>query len=503
MKTGFRPAPVASLRSRYAGDGRERRLGLVFMVVSAAAVVLDGATTHLGAALVLALFAALQFAAAGLGVQRPVLRRAAAGGVIVAVILAATVVPTLRWSAPNAARFGSEALWSLPGALVPVVAFVAAVRIFRRERDSRRLWRFLARLGAVFALWGIAQQAAFPTWHFGQRTAYVDSLTGFYVNRNAAAALLTLTLLAALVDLDRVAERAPLGRWLAVVAGEARLRSVDAATLIAAGVVLIQVIALVLTRSRAGTVCGLLAAAGFAAVRWADHETAAGRRPSWRRLLPWGLAAAVPLVALLERVLQRFDHEGLDDARWCVLPGMIETARAALPGGVGLGGFVTAFAPHRDPVCGLAGVWDSAHSAWIQGITTLGLVFPALVLFMVAVLAGPLVAARRTAARREAVATIAAVLALVAHSTVDFPLEIPANAVLLAAMVASTLALATAPRRPDDRSLRHHGAGASRCETRAPAITAAPCAEGSTRDHRRSRSPSKSGSRSSSRQEPR
>lgn len=184
MKTGFRPAPVASLRSRSAGDGRERRLGLVFMVVSAAAVVLDGATTHLGAALVLALFTALQFAAAGLGVQRPVLRRAAAGGVIVAVILAATVVPTLRWSAPNAARFGSEALWSLPGALVPVVAFVApvfawvgdiAAEEYVRIGDPLRREALVQAFGSADANLAHCPRVRYVDWRYrGQRGSCLD-----------------------------------------------------------------------------------------------------------------------------------------------------------------------------------------------------------------------------------------------------------------------------------------------------------------------------------------
>jgi hypothetical protein len=80
--------------------------------------------------------------------------------------------------------------------------------------------------------------------------------------------------------------------------------------------------------------------------------------------------------------------------------------------------------------------------------------FPVLLGVVVALLLPPVMRARRSPAGGFATAVLIAAAALALHSVVDFPLEIPANAVLFGSMVASTVAMATDPRRSAQRRHR-------------------------------------------------
>ena len=453
-------------------NAAEHHFRTLVMTVIGFLVVTDGGVPYAAAAIAFAVLSAVMAVTASVTSHRPLLHRLRLAALAAGLVVCVQAGLQVRWDETGVAahpiwqhlteQFGVvggtaaitrlQALWELPGALIPFVAFAAALLLFRRASSASRFWTFLAVLGTVFATYGLLQSMFFPTWHFGERTFYSDSLTGFYVNRNVAASLMTLTALATVVVLDRDIARFDASHWQRLVLGRTRWRTADRQLAINVAMLLVQFAAIFLTRSRAGAFIGLLAISTFLVLRWRDHFAGAVRLSGrW----PWliGLGLVVVLVLLLAgRVADRYDVQGLEDGRWCVYPGMMRMAVDNLPWGVGLGGFTNAFASYRDPLCGVAGIWDCAHDLYIQGIATMGIVFPLILGFAVLLLAPPLVAAMRRdgQARPQALATLIAIVALAVHSIVDFPLEIPANATILAVMIATTIAAST------DRLRTHH-----------------------------------------------
>lgn len=453
-------------------NAAEQHLRTLLLAVIGFLVLADGGVPYAATAVAFAVLSAVMAITATSTSHRPLLHRLRLASLAAGLVVCVQVGLQLRWDETGvtahpiwqhlAEQFGAgggapaitrmQALWELPGALMPFVSFSIAILLFRRATSADRFWTFLAVLGTGFATYGLLQSMLFPTWHFGERTFYVDSLTGFYVNRNVAASLMTLTALATAVVLDRDVARFDASHWQRLFLGRTKWRSADQRLAINVAMLLVQLAAIFLTRSRAGAFIGLLSISTLLYFRWRDHFSGAMRTAGrWPLLVGLGLAATLTLL-LAGRVADRYDVQGLEDGRWCVYPAMIRMAIDNLPWGVGLGGFTNAFASYRDPLCGVGGIWDSAHDLYIQGLATMGIVFPLILVLAVLMLAPPLVAAARRdgQARPQALATLISIVALAVHSIVDFPLEIPANATILAVMIATTIAAST------DRLRTHH-----------------------------------------------
>lgn len=457
-------------------NAAEHHIRTLVLVVIAFLVVTDGGVPYAAAAIAFAVLSAALAVTAKLSSHRPLLHRLRVGSLAAGLLVCIQAGLQVRWDETGVAahpiwqhlteQFGTlggtlaiarmQAIWELPGALIPFVAFAVAILLFRRGPSAGRYWSFLAVLGTVFATYGLLQSMFFPTWHFGERSLYSDSLTGFYVNRNVAASLMTLTALATAVVIDRDIARFEGHHWQRLFLGRTSWRTVDQRLALNGVVFLVQFAAIFLTRSRAGAFIGLFAISTFLALRWRDHFAGSVRFSGrWRWLVGLGLVAGLVLF-LAGRVADRYDVQGLEDGRWCVYPAMMRMAFDNLPWGVGLGGFTNAFASYRDPLCGVAGIWDSAHDLYIQGLATMGIVFPLILSFAVLLLAPPLVKSmqRGSQARPQALATVIAIVALAVHSIVDFPLEIPGNATILAVMIATTIAASTDRRRTRHRRAR-------------------------------------------------
>lgn len=445
------------------------------LVALTAAVALDGGVGYLGAAIVLTLFCLTLLIGSAIEFRRPSLHRLRLASLVLGLGVVGWTAYQIHWDPSGAAvhsvwrhlaeEFGEsggvratmrmEAVWSLPVALIPFAAFAAAIPIFRDSGSVRQFWGVVSTIGAIFAIYGALQLSLFPTWHFGERKFYLDNLTGFYVNRNVAAAFLSMASLATLLLLEEEAPRNDPNHLRRLMLGRTRFQSRDRRLLLLVVAFFVQITALFLTGSRAGVAFGAGGIAIFLYLRRKAFVGGLGWRPSRSALVIAGGVTLIVAALLAGRVGQRLDMQGLDDARWCSYPAMARMAWDNLPWGVGLGGFIHAYAGYRPAECGVGGVWDSAHDGYIQGLATLGLAFPVLVAAIFAFLLPPLLAASRADAqsRSAAQATLIACAILALHSLVDFPLEIPANAALLATMIAATIGLATR-RRPIGRRRR-------------------------------------------------
>jgi hypothetical protein len=134
----------------------------------------------------------------------------------------------------------------------------------------------------------------------------------------------------------------------------------------------------------------------------------------------------------------------VDQTRLCVYQSIwlaIEQGRWWL--GTGLGTFPDVFPAYRQPACGLYGYWEMAHSVFLEGVLTSGVLFllcTVLAYYMlVRAFAHGVVHRRRY--RHVPLACMGILLMLTLHSLVDFSLQIPGFALLAAAVLGSGAAV--------------------------------------------------------------
>ncbi|WP_182422187.1 O-antigen ligase family protein [Aureimonas sp. ME7] len=349
-------------------------------------------------------------------------------------------------------------LGALPAILAPLLVFASVLLLYRSDRDALRLLRFLAVLGSLVAVFGIVQHFAFPnTLLWAPKRAYRDSLTGVFANRNTAATFLgcTMLLLMGLAARRLNGRPAPLALWVLMTEpGRARREWPLVLTVLALFVVAIAVF---LTKSRAGVTSSLMAAAILAfllqARRPVRRRSRTRQRSRWRRRSARWFGSTAILVVLLGgalvvfggQTLRRVSLAGFNDDRFCVLPGMWRAARDAWPMGTGAGTFDLVFPAYRDPTCGIYWVWDRAHNVFLEGVVTLGVVFPLVCALAYGVLLAALARGLRDRRReRFAPAVGLAVLALLTmHDLLDFSVQIPGMAVFAAALLGATVAIST------------------------------------------------------------
>ena len=315
-------------------------------------------------------------------------------------------------------------------ALLPCVAIFLAVQAFDRAQIRRLVAIFIA-VAVCEALLGIVQAGAKTESIVHLANPYgVGAATGTYVNKNHFAALMAMAL------------PMLLARWalevLPVIRRGEKLREhprnadlrLAVRILFSAGVVIV-VLALLLTRSRAGIACGLVALAMASAMLvWNAGSVQA-------KVLLIVLAASALLLGSyvgLTSVLERFgpDEVSLAYASRVQLAGA--TLRAALdflPLGSGLGTFADVF--HRYQPDRITGFIDHAHNDYAEAFLELGVAAVAAILLLALAYVArwrDLLRARRS--RSLGFLQISAglgVLALMLHGIFDFNFHIPANAI--------------------------------------------------------------------------
>lgn len=286
-----------------------------------------------------------------------------------------------------------------------------------------------ALVSAVFqALYGLLVLASgHPVIWGTAKTAYLDSATGTFVNRNHFAGFLAATLpLSAGLVVARARAARERGRkrdGVVVALGPDGSR----ALLIALGL-LVGLAGLLLSFSRAGTALGLAAVVATLAVSWK------GRRAYRVAAIVLLLAiAAIPLADLgAERLAQRYQTASDDlfapGGRWTVWGDTARTIAAFPIAGCGFGAYTWVYPVFSSPEVRLH--YTHAHDDPLQLGAEGGV--PALILAGL-FLAALVRAVRSSATALDEPAVIGAIYGLAAlalHSLVDFDFHIPADAAI-------------------------------------------------------------------------
>lgn len=379
---------------------------------------------------------------------------------------------SLAWGAVQIARWTPEAwhngLWAVVGeglgtrstgavaidrtaALAHLLRLLSYAGVFYLAvllcRDAKRALaaRKVAMLsGSAYALYGlIAYWAGNGTILWLAKWAYVDDLTGPFVNRNSFATYLGLCLLAGLCHvMDNFERLRPDGTWRSRLLVFASYASARIWMFI---VLFVLSTALMLTHSRGGLLAAL---AGLFALL-----LAISRAPSLARYRRVGIVALPLLLLVLGIVisggatLERIATADLDNDSRIALYRLTTEAIADHPWlGTGLGSFASVFRLYQTEA--LPGYYDLAHNDYLQNLLELGIpaalaLFAAVLWIVVLCLRG--VRARRRDALHPCLGVGATALVAL-HSFFDFSLQIPAVTVMYMFILGTAVAQSRSTR---------------------------------------------------------
>jgi O-antigen ligase len=313
--------------------------------------------------------------------------------------------------------------------------FWIALQAFRPGEAADRAMLALALVVGAYALAGVIGYALgnrYLLWF--EKWAHQDSLSGTFPNRNHFATMVGLGLICALgVCARRVA--AALARhgpeaWAAILTG-ARL-----STMVVVATLPIDIVALLLSRSRAGVAVSAVAATVF--LVGATWRLGLGRRGAAALFLLSTVTLGLYSGLSGEGLRERLAVLAVDNQVDVRLPLFAQTldAIAARPWlGSGYGSFEDAFRPYRQPPLQLH--FDYAHNTYLELAVELGIPM-AVALTLVPLL---LVLRAASALRREGPtlyygwAAACAGLLVGLHALVDFSLQIPAVGMLFATIL--------------------------------------------------------------------
>lgn len=304
--------------------------------------------------------------------------------------------------------------------LFPALAiFLATLTLGHRAR--RRMTLGLIGFGLVCVPYGLAQVASGPA--SGLRlyeVTNVNSAVGFFANRNHFAALLY-----SIVPFIAV--------WMI---HQARSRDSGRVGWIVLMIVVYGVLILGLGMSASRTGIALAMAAIFASVLLAWWQRRPSRRnPASRAVFIAALiGSCVVLQFGLVSILDRLQHDPLEDGRFTFAQVTLRAAASVFPFGSGLGSFVPFYAMFETPSDISHNYVNHAHNDWLELALETGLPGLTLALLFLAWFA---IATYRIWRQSDAdidsllaqAATVAVTL-LLAHSLVDYPLRTTALACL-------------------------------------------------------------------------
>jgi len=318
-----------------------------------------------------------------------------------------------------------SALWLY--AAYGILVFVAVQLVQSDENVILRFGDAMAVFGAIYALFAVLQGFTSEGRIYWRIKSQAGGVYGSYVNHNHYAGLMELLLPIALVL-----------AFNGSVRGGRRVLLVFGATLMAASVFLCQ--------SRGG-MFAVTVEIVFLAVFWIRRFS---HLKSAAMFLLFCLATALLLTWIAPPQVARRITDTHDPARWLIHRDSVRMFEAHPFLGSGLGTFATAFPRYRTFYDGF--LVNDAHDDYLQLLLETGLAgFAVGVWFLVLLYRGGLGKfrlAKPSPAGLISIAALAACTGLLAHSFVDFNLQIPANAALFYVLCA----IATAPSMVEFRA---------------------------------------------------
>lgn len=342
---------------------------------------------------------------------------------------------------------------AIPLLVHPFLIFMAALVLHQNNDLAIAFWRQLSLIGGGTAVFGLGQHFLFPhSLLLGEKLYYMDSVTGTFVNRNSAATLFGIAALLLAGVLARHFHELYVQRDHSHLAAQHERRKQQKFFLYHLGLFILVLLALFLTKSRAGLISAFIPLLLIAA--WFGYSLAPQTTSQRVRIGVAGSAMTILVlifVILGARSLFRIEQSGTDDVRWCVFNSTIAAIMDNPWLGTGFGTFEQVFPAYRNPECGISGVWDRAHNFFLEGYLGMGLPFAAVVLCALVYLLSVFLIGYRTRRRFRIIPLIGmgTLLLSILHSMVDFSLQIPGVAAYVAATLGAAVAISLARKRSE------------------------------------------------------
>ncbi len=351
-------------------------------------------------------------------------------------------------------------LAALPALILPLLVFAAMILLCQERREALLAWKALAVLGMALAALSAALELVFPqTTFFSDFTVGRGAFNGIFVNRNTTAAFLGLAgfAVAGWIMLPRAAPRH-------VIVGDMSAPRIAWGRVLLVAALFMLLIALISTRSRAGATLALIflsLAFALLFVFWPERSGPhghAGPVPlgrSAKAVLALAVGATL-FVVYGDPVYSRMGAEA-EISRWCVAASTLEMIRERPIQGYGFGTFADAFPQYRNPDCmSTSGAWTRAHNSHLEFLAGAGLVGGLIALAMMGAMLRVLVVGfrKRRSLRAIPIMTLGALGFVLAHSVVDFPLQVPGVALYFAALMGTGCAVAGLISTPVTRRRR-------------------------------------------------
>lgn len=341
-----------------------------------------------------------------------------------------------------------QTLQSAGYVLIPLIGFMCALVYIRDDDRYMRFVQIVLGVNLAVTAFCMVQYVASPqSLLWADKHHYLGAFTGTFINPNTAATHFGFLLLMALSLSLRQLERVDLYRYLFFqrsrrVRDRSHVRMLTAYAL----ATFVFVLALLLTKSRAGILSSLAGVAGFVAV---SAFFALRRRVSAFRALGISVLSVLGVVTVFaafgERFLLRLQDQGLAEAgRLCTYVSTWNAIKDGSWWGAGLGTFQDVFPAYRSPSCGLYGYWEMAHSVFLEAWLGLGIGFLACVAFVYYHLIKAYARGARVRRRFRFVplGCLGLLLILTLHSLVDFSLQVPGFSLAAAAVLGAGAAVA-------------------------------------------------------------
>lgn len=335
-----------------------------------------------------------------------------------------------------------EPLFALGAPLAALLAFLTSCVVCSDPIRSRQLLRIIAWSGGSYAVLGIVLFILDPTkvlWR--HKLAYVESLTGPFVNRNTAAVYFgSCACVSMLLLLQELRSFSAGGKRRLTTIFVTTERAVQWRAARAASLVVILVVAMLMTASRAGVVISLFGLViAFTTFWWRDLS----RR---RVLLVSAIAGCVFVIVVVQvfggSVGARFNEFGVTDAvRLDYYRSTLQMIADRPWLGSGFGSFIWAFPSYRDGAS-VWGIVNRAHNTLLEIAAEAGIPFAAVIAIAWGCTIGALVHGIRVRRRGliTPVAAISVAMIAILHSQLDFSLQIPGYAIMVFSLIGAGIA---------------------------------------------------------------
>ena len=305
---------------------------------------------------------------------------------------------------------------------------------------ARRLIDWVLWVGTAYAVFGIVSFLVDPTHILSfEKYAYRDVLTSTFINRNTAAVYFgTCLVLGAVKVAVAQRERKPSAvvfrfHWGAL--------DIYRAALLPAVFCLINLIAVLMTASRAGAVLSVFA--GAISVGLVLRSRLTNTRSVLVTLAGSLAAVGIFLTVIGGAVTHRFAAQGLGDGgRFEIYAATLRLVKDNWLFGTGLGTFRWGFSPYRPGDVPIWGIWDRAHNIVLEiaaegGLPLAGAVLAAALAITILLIRGAII---RRMDRDIAIVGFGVALLGFTHAIIDFSLQIPGYAITAFAIMGAGLA---------------------------------------------------------------